>query len=476
MHSLPGISASMDQFLLDLPQGDDQARRGYIYDRLVKELNPGSFYETLRVQEMAVALMEISELRGRIDSLRSFLRTHAADRYETATRKHYEMLDRDLLKSRGANQRAMAAHAYGARLLARQWEAFRFRLFDGNWVDHLAICKILVSEGFSDRIENLEGKPFWVVARVLRLFKDPGPIITDLIKHCHTRDAEGSPYFCRLMSEISKVESAEVAMRDLENVCEMKIQFWNEKASTLKADHERQKEEFCAGFTSYPGVASSIRTLISLQKIQFARIAKLEKELRALKREAEKDDERRQCHAARLEAIRNGTLASPSRRKSSHCTPGSHGNTPAYVSATHETDPQEFPAHSEMISVTDHEIAANPEPAADLQFPEWDMIEAVQKAAESFARLIENQAEDLEQPEKAYADPMAHDSDDSRQMREIKSIIGEMSPRELANPHKHERFREIYGRSGRSRRKAMHRLVTQEEQSRGLTRNFVPSG
>lgn len=476
MHQLPGLTASIDQFLLDLPDGDDQARRDFIYNRLLQELRPGSFYETLRVQEMAVAWMEISDLRGRVGSLRSFLRTHAAERFEADSHKHYEMLDRDLLKSRGAHQKAMAAHTYGALLLARQWEAFRFRLFDGNWVDHLAICKILVSEGFSDRIENLEGKPFWIVARVLKLFKDPGPIIADWIKHCRIRDAEGSPYFCRVMKEISKVESAEVALHDLENLCEMKIQYWKEKAATLQADHERQKEEFCAGFTSYPGVTSSIRTLISLQKTQFARIAKLEKELRALKREAEKDAERRQLHATRLEAIRNGTLPQSTKRKPVGDPLESPVLTPDYASPTRAVDLQGFPADSEMSAEPDHEIAANPEPVVDEPFPEWALIEAVQESYQSFTQSMDHQSQDQGQTEKAVAEHSSLEPVDSRHAREIKKLISEMSPLELASPHKHDRFSQIYHRSGRSRRKAMQRLVTQEQVSRDLTGNFVPSG
>lgn len=306
-------SAQPDQFLLDLPRGDAKVLKRELYNRLAARFQPGSPYEQLRVEEMAHAWLEVWNLRGQMAATRHFLRKEAAQRYDEKTRLHYEKLNKGLLKSHGANQQALAAHAYGAERLADRWREFYLHTAEQKPLEIHQLCAILVAEGSSDLMQEMDRQAVWLVTRLMKRYNSPDYLAREWADYSRLKPNQAFPLVERLEEETQKLPSSDETFSQLLDHAHKRLEYWTARAKALLTDHQQQKEAFCQGFIIYPGAAPGIRSLCGLEKLQISRINQLEREFSQLQRQRKRDEQTALEQAARLEAIRSG-LALPRKK------------------------------------------------------------------------------------------------------------------------------------------------------------------
>lgn len=367
----PAPSAQPDQFLLDLTGGDAKSLKIELYSRLAARFLPGSPYEQLRVEEMAAAWLEVWNLRGQMAATRQFLRREAAQRYEEKTRLHYQKLDKGLLRSHGANQQALAAHAYGAELLADRWREFYLHTAEQKPLEIHQICAILVAEGCSDLMQAMDRRAVWLVTRMMKRYNNPDYLAREWADYSRLRPEQAMPLMERVVEETEKLPSFDEAFSQLLDHAHQKQEFWTTRAKALLPDHLQQKAAFCQGYLGFPGAAPGIRSLIGLERLQISRITQLEREFRQLQRERQRDEDRAREQAARLEAIRIGLILP-------HKKPLKTGTPTHADKRTPEMPMEPNPACTEKQAGASLENAIVA-PADD--FPEVDLVQAVVAAA-----------------------------------------------------------------------------------------------
>jgi len=452
-------SAQPDQFLLDLTGGDAKALKSELYSRLAARFLPGSPYEQLRVEEMAAAWLEVWNLRGQLAATRQFLRKEAAQRYEEKTRLHYQKLDKSLLRSHGANQQALAAHAYGAELLADRWREFYLHTAEQKPLEIHQICAILVAEGCSDLMQAMDRRAVWLVTRMMKRYNNPDYLAREWADYSRLRPAQAMPLMERVVEETEKLPSFDEAFSQLLDHAHQKQEFWTTRAKALLPEHLQQKVAFCQGFLSYPGAAPGIRSLIGLERLQISRITQLEREFRQLQRERQRDEDRAREQAARLAAIRSGT-ALPRRRPAKSPTKTSDAISHPIIPDYETPDPS--PPET-ALNPAENTIGQEPQGDPQESGRVVELIEAVQQYASR-------------QCEPTPPEPSEKVVSVTPRLTEARGLISRLSDTDLAQPLRHPQFKRLFHQCNHQQRKDLFVLVNSEKSERRAKPAYQASG
>ena len=454
----PVPSAQPEQFLLDLPAGDASALKAELFRRLAARLVPESPCEVLRIEEMATAWLEVSSLRGQVAAMRQFLQAQAAERFEEKTRLHYQKLDKALLKSHGANFEPLAAHTFGADLLARRWRELYLHVAEQKPVEIHQICSVLVAEGCSDLMQEMDRRAVWLVSRLMRRYNNPEYLAQEWADYSRVKPDQAMALMDRLIDEVDKLPGIDETFSELLDHTYEKQQFWTNRSKAMEAEFQSQKAAFCQGFISFPGAVPSIRSLIGLERLQITRISQLEREFRQLQRERLRDVQTALQQAARLQAILNGTVVPGERRAKTALTP---------------TVPEQqgyIPTNDQLNSPTDNSTILIHEPAAAPEaFPEMELIQAVRET------VLDDAASNFNPS--VSSDHAQHTGGPvSPRLQETRELISRLTGAELANPMRHPSFKRLFNQANHLRRKDMLVMVNDEKLRRARLPALQPSG
>lgn len=466
MTPLPDVPAWIDVVLASVPGNDHNAQQRAVYRHLAGRLQPGSFLEEIKVQEMVLAWLEIARLRRHIGGLNANLRRNAAEHYELNTRRQMERLSRDLRKSPFANEAALRGHYIGIDFLIERWERVVHKVEHDLYLDLQHIFDLMNAMGSSEHVNECSNRAEFFMLCYLGFQKENDRDTQTWIYRSRMHPTDTRIAYERHIRIVLSMPSPEIAKERFVTLVREGLELLREIKEKLKAGHECRRAEFAESNPTDRTLLSSIRTHQGFMRLQFSRLVKLEKEFQTLLRERAREDERKQLFEARLEAVLNGVTPARKRRSSD-------------VQADEWVEPQDaslIPGPPEPFSVApnpdyipENEIEPDEMESPANTFPEMELISEVVASAGKYNQDLQTEDPSAEPAEEEPAEAEGT-------LAEARKIVASLNEKELKHPFQHAEFKRIYQKARGLDRKQIMKRVEEEKTRRNLLLNFQPSG
>lgn len=456
MKLLPEVPDWIDAVLASVPANDTIAQRQAVYRHLSDQLQPGSFLEKLKVQEMVLTWLEIVHIRTMLVRLHHSARKAAAEHFDLVTNRQMEKLSRDLHKSPAANYRALSQNYVGIDFLIERWHTVSSFLESSYPVTLHHLFELLNAMGSSDKVNQCTEHGAFMMTCFLGFQPNIERDLNTWVYRSRMHPIDSRVAFERHMQTSLGFGSPEKSKEVFVSHLREYLRVLNLTKESLRAEHEHNRALFAEQNQTDRALVSSIRTHMGFLRLQFSRLLKLEKEFQTLQRERAREEERKQLFEARLEAARNGI--SPARKRRAPLMQADELNgleEDQFIPGT----PRPFFKAPDSVNFTENEIAPG----------EMELIGEVVASAEKY-----NQDTTTDEPSTGPAGdaPSAAEST----LAEARKIVASLSEKELKNPFQHPGFKQVYQKARGGDRKQIMKRVEDEKARRKLLLNLQPSG